>query len=76
MSKKNISVAVIIALFIGSLLNLVNSYDVFMEGNFSNKNMMKIFLTYLTPFCVSLYSSGRAGKQKSGNSNKSNTILS
>ena len=62
MNRKNISVALMVALLVGSLLNLINSYDVFTEGNFSNKNMLKIMLTYITPFCVSLYSSIKAGK--------------
>ena len=63
MNKKNISAALLVAVVIGSLLNLINSYDVFIEGKFTNRNIIKITLTYITPFCVSLYSSVKATKQ-------------
>jgi len=69
MNKKNVSTAIVMALMVGSLLNLINSYDIFITGAFSNKNTIKIVLTYITPFCVSLYSSVNAVKQKSINSN-------
>ncbi len=64
MNKKNVSTAILVAIMIGSLLNLINSYDVFIEGDFSFKNTIRIMLTYITPFCVSLYSSVKATKQK------------
>lgn len=63
MGTKNIKPALILALTVGSLLNLINSYDVVLNGNFSHKNVLRIVLTYITPFCVSLYSSARALKQ-------------
>jgi hypothetical protein len=62
MNKKNISVAIVVALLVGSLLNMINSYDVILEGKFSGRNTLRIILTYITPFCVSLYSSVKAGK--------------
>ncbi len=64
MKRKNIATAFLVAIVVGSMLNLVNSYEVFLSGDFSLKNTTKLLLTYLTPFCVSLYSSGRAMKQK------------
>ena len=63
MNKKNITTALMVAILIGSMLNLINSYEVFVNSNFSTKNTIKILLTYLTPFCVSLYSSAKANKQ-------------
>jgi hypothetical protein len=65
MNKRNIQTALLVALVVGSLLNLINSYNVFFGGSFTSENTMKIILTYITPFCVSLYSSVRATKQKS-----------
>ncbi len=64
MTRKNVSTAVLVALVVGSLLNLINSYDVFIENDFTPRNIGKIFLTYVTPFCVSLYSSTKATPQK------------
>lgn len=63
MNKKNITTAVVVAIVVGSLLNLINSYDVFLDSDYSGKNIIKIMLTYITPFCVSLYSSSRASRQ-------------
>lgn len=61
--KKNIYTAIIVAVTIGSVLNIINSYDVLLNHNFSPKNVFRIVLTYITPFCVSLYSSTKASKQ-------------
>jgi hypothetical protein len=63
MNRKNIYRALLVALVIGTVLNLINSYDVFMEGQFTNRNILRIILTYITPFCVSLYSSIKATMQ-------------
>jgi len=62
MNKKNISVALVVAVTVGSLLNLINNYEVFADGKFTGRNVIKIMLTYVTPFCVSLYSSVKASK--------------
>jgi len=64
MNKKNISVALVVAVTVGSLLNLINNYEVFADGRFTGRNVIKIMLTYITPFCVSLYSSVKASKFK------------
>ncbi len=69
MNKKNILTAMLVAVTIGSLLNAINSYDIFIEGKFSTKNIIRIILTYITPFCVSLYSSVKATKEKNTSSN-------
>jgi ABC-type multidrug transport system permease subunit len=63
MNKQNIRRAIIVAIVIGSVLNIINSYDVFLAGNFTNRNVLRIVLTYITPFCVSLYSSIKAAKK-------------
>jgi hypothetical protein len=65
MTKKNISRALLTALLIGTMLNIINSYDVFMEGKMTSRNIIRVMLTYITPFCVSLYSSMKAVKQLS-----------
>ena len=64
MNKKNITAALLVAVIVGTVLNIINSYDVFVEGTFTGKNVIRIMLTYITPFCVSLYSSIKATKQK------------
>ncbi|MBI3883963.1 MAG: nitrate/nitrite transporter NrtS [Sphingobacteriales bacterium] len=62
MNTKNINRAILVAIVVGSLLNLINSYDVLWAGNFTFRNILRITLTYITPFCVSLYSSIKASK--------------
>jgi hypothetical protein len=64
MNKKNITTALLVAVIVGTILNIINSYEVIMNGTFTGKNMLRIMLTYITPFCVSLYSSIKATKQK------------
>ncbi|MBP6688019.1 MAG: nitrate/nitrite transporter NrtS [Lacibacter sp.] len=64
MNKKNITTALLVAVIVGTVLNIINSYDVFVDGAFTGKNVIRIMLTYITPFCVSLYSSIKATKQK------------
>lgn len=63
MFSKNKKTALILALVVGSILNAINSYDVIWSGNFNIRNCVRILLTYITPFCVSLYSSNKALKQ-------------
>jgi fatty-acid desaturase len=62
MLSKNIKTALIIAVVVGTILNTINSYDVVLESNYTFKNVLRIILTYITPFCVSLYSSTLATK--------------
>jgi ABC-type multidrug transport system permease subunit len=62
MLSKNIKNALIIAVVVGTILNTINSYDVIWESNFTFRNILRIVLTYITPFCVSLYSSTLASK--------------
>jgi len=64
MNKKNITTSLFVALVIGSLLNLINSYEVFAKGRFTSTNIIKITVTYIIPFCVSMYSSIKATKYK------------
>lgn len=69
MNKKNITTALMASLIVGTGLNIINSYDVFYEGNFTNKNVIRIMVTYITPFCVSLYSSVRVSRQMTAKNN-------
>lgn len=62
MLSKNIKNALIIAVVVGTILNTINSYDVIWESNFTFRNVLRILLTYITPFCVSLYSAALASK--------------
>jgi type III secretory pathway component EscS len=67
MLSKNSKNALILSVVVGTILNIINSYDVIWESNFTFRNVLKIILTYITPFCVSLYSSTQAVKSFNNN---------
>lgn len=61
MLRKNIVTACIVAAVVGSVLNFINSYDFIINSEpLSKRQVIKIILTYITPFCVSMYSSAKA----------------
>jgi hypothetical protein len=63
MRKHNLRRAIILALVVGTLLAVINHYDTIMDGQISNKTVMKILVTYLVPFVVSLTSSTLADRK-------------
>ncbi|OKY26543.1 nitrate/nitrite transporter NrtS [Thalassotalea sp. PP2-459] len=54
-TRKQFKTAVTISLVVGTILTLVNQSDVI----FSDQplNWFKVIITYIVPFCVSVYSS-------------------
>lgn len=42
MVSKNIKNALLIAVIVGTILNTINSYDVFWERNFTFRNVLRI----------------------------------
>ena len=58
----NIKRALVAVVVVGSTLNAINNYDVFLDDNFTLRISSRIILTYITPFCVSLFSSIKASK--------------
>jgi hypothetical protein len=57
--KKKIFLAMRISLVVGTLLGIINHYDMFISGNYEMSRIVKILITYLVPFSVSLYSTTR-----------------
>lgn len=58
----NIKRALVAVVVVDSTLNAINNYDVFLDDNFTLRISSRIILTYITPFCVSLFSSIKASK--------------
>ncbi|WP_100754064.1 nitrate/nitrite transporter NrtS [Vibrio salilacus] len=54
MSKLAIKRSFVIALVVGTLLNIINQYDALLLTG--SVNFFKVILTYCVPFCVSLFS--------------------
>lgn len=64
MKKENYFRALKIALVFGTILNLINNYDNIHQNEWSFKLIIKILLTYSTPFFVSIYSSWKTTNPK------------
>ncbi len=45
--------SLLVALIVGTVLNLINQGDALLTG--SNLNVLKICLTYIVPYCVATY---------------------
>jgi len=57
--KDKLFLAIRIALVVGTILGIINHYDMFLSGNYETSRIVKILITYLVPFSVSLYSTTR-----------------
>ena len=58
MERRKMLTAVIIAAVVGTLLNIINNADILVNPEpLSRKIYLKVILTYITPFCVSMLSS-------------------
>lgn len=60
--SKSLRRSIITALFVGTILIVVNQIDAILAGDFSPQLLLKIALTPIVPFLVSLTSSWLAGK--------------
>ncbi|MDX1958533.1 MAG: nitrate/nitrite transporter NrtS [Leptospiraceae bacterium] len=61
--KTNIILALKISCIVGTILALINHYDMFLSGNFELSRIAKILVTYIIPFSVSIYSSTFAKRE-------------
>jgi len=62
-SQKSVRRAIRVAILVGIILNLINNPQLF-RLSFTQLNIYKVLLTFLVPFCVSLYSSILANRSK------------
>lgn len=61
--KDSLTRALRVALLVGIILNVINNPGL-ITFSFSGLNIYKVLLTFLVPFCVSLYSSILANRRK------------
>lgn len=61
MRKRTVKRAFVIALIVGTILNLINQWDVLLSS--SEFNWLKGLLTYSVPFIVSIVSSWLAERE-------------
>jgi hypothetical protein len=66
-----IRTAIPIALFVGSILSIINQSHVFAQGTATFSTWLRIGLNFVVPFCVSSYSvlvaAAQTHKQETGN---------
>jgi len=56
--KRSLKVAAVV----GTVLAVINHYDMFLSGAFTTRRCVQIVVTYLVPFCVSTVSSALHGR--------------
>ncbi len=61
--KESLTRALRVAILVGIILNIINNPGI-LTLTFSGLNIYKVLLTFLVPFCVSLYSSILANRKK------------
>ncbi|MCX6221400.1 MAG: hypothetical protein NTZ69_10460 [Bacteroidia bacterium] len=61
--KESIVRALRVSILVGAILNIINNPGL-ISFSFSGLNIYRVFLTFLVPFCVSLYSSVLANRKK------------
>lgn len=66
MNIKDITNCLKVAIIVGTILNLINQWDVLINLAFDKVNYYKFVLTYLVPFGVSVYSTivAKPGNEK------------
>lgn len=62
-TRESVKRAIRVAMIVGIILNLINNPQL-LSLSFSGLNSYKVILTFLVPFCVSLYSSILASRSK------------
>jgi hypothetical protein len=65
--RSTVNKAITISLTVGTMLNLINQGDFIFQMQWEKISAFKAFLTYLTPFCVSTYSTATALMVKKAN---------
>jgi hypothetical protein len=59
------SLALRVALVVGTILNLINHFDLLLGAPLSNMTLVQVGLTYVVPYCVSTHGQvfGRRAQQ-------------
>jgi hypothetical protein len=64
MDRDNLSRAIKVSAIVGIILNLINNPELLNTFSLQNLHTDRVLLTFLVPFCVSLYSSVLANSKK------------
>jgi len=62
--KHNLLRALYIGLLVGTILAIINHYDMFISGEFMARRTIQIIVTYFVPFFVALVSAAMFGRHE------------
>jgi hypothetical protein len=51
-----------VALFIGTILGVINHYDAILSGHLTSTNLFQMAITYMVPFSVATYGAAMQAK--------------
>lgn len=60
--RSNVIRAIKVSFLVGTILAIINHYDMFTGNSFELRRIIQIILTYVIPFSVSLYSAAMQGR--------------
>ncbi|MCC2097824.1 MAG: nitrate/nitrite transporter NrtS [Hyphomicrobiales bacterium] len=60
--------AVKVAVLVGSILAVINYSDKIIAGTFQTRDLVKLLMTFIVPYCVSTYSAVSALREAARNS--------
>jgi len=60
--RHNLFRAIKVGLVVGTILGIINHYDIFITGNIESVVIIQIILTYFVPFSVSLHGGAMYGR--------------
>ena len=69
-SKHNILRAIKVGLVVGTVLAIINHYDMFVSGQYEIRRFVQIIVTYFVPFTVSLHGGAMYGRHVELRENK------
>ncbi len=75
MRRRNLLRASQLSLIVGSILGAINHYDMFLSGEFVRRRLLQFAVTYLIPFCVSLYSSAMTGRHHEASTKEKGSLV-
>ncbi|MAH03492.1 hypothetical protein CMI39_01755 [Candidatus Pacearchaeota archaeon] len=62
--RHNLIRAIIVGFVVGTILALINHYDMILYSTYSTRRFIQVILTYFVPFLVSLHGAAMYGRHK------------
>ena len=63
LEKKTVKRSLKVALIVGTILGMINHFDMFVTGDYQTKRIMQMIVTYIVPYCVATFGAAMQAKQ-------------